>query len=133
MWVYNKTIFDEIPEGMVGFVYLITNLMNDRKYIGKKNFYFSKTRQIKGKKKRFKIESDWKSYYGSNKELIKDIEKFGEKAFRREILHLCKSKGDFAYLEAKEQFDRKVLESDLYYNDWIMCRIHGKHLTINKR
>ena len=131
MWTYDKQPFEEVGE-YIGFVYLITNLLNDRKYIGKKNFYFSKTKQVKGKKKRFKVESDWREYYGSNKELLKDGETYGQKAFRREILHLCKSKGDFAYYEAKEQFDRKVLESDEYYNTWIMCRIHKKHLLINK-
>jgi hypothetical protein len=133
MWTYNNEPIEEIPAGIVGFVYLITNLTNDRMYVGKKNFYFTKTKQVKGKKKRIKVESDWQSYFGSNKELLEDIEKIGEKAFRREILHLCKSKGDFAYYEAKEQFDRKVLESDKYYNSWIMCRIHKKHLTSMKK
>jgi hypothetical protein len=101
-------------------------------YIGKKNFYFSKTKQVKGKKKRFKVESDWLDYYGSNKELAADVEKYGKENFKREILMLCMSKGDFAYYEAKLQFDFNVLESPDYYNSWIMCRIHKKHLTFNK-
>jgi hypothetical protein len=127
-WFYNDSPYSEIGE-YIGFVYEITNLSNNRKYIGKKNFYFSKTKTVKGKKKRFKVESDWRSYFGSNKELASDIALHGEGNFRREILRLCKSKGEFAYFEAKFQFDLNVLESDEYYNSWIMCRVHKKHLT----
>ena len=131
MWFYNGEYFDTIGD-YVGFVYLITNQTNGRKYIGKKNFYFSKTRTVKGKKKRSKVESDWLTYYGSNKELLEDVEKLGKEYFKREILMLCKTKGDFAYYEAKYQFDNKVLESDQYYNTWIMVRVHKKHLTFAK-
>ena len=132
MWYYNDEPFGDIGEN-IGFVYRITNLTNNRMYIGKKNFYFSKTKVVKGKKKRFKVESDWISYYGSNKELAADVALHGEGNFRREILRLCKSKGEFAYFETKYQFDLNVLESDQYYNSWIMCRIHKKHLTFLKR
>lgn len=131
MWFYNGQQFNSI-DNYIGFVYRITNMMNNRMYIGKKNFYFSKTKQVKGKKKRFKVESDWLDYYGSNKELAADVEKYGKEHFKREILMLCMSKGDFAYYEAKFQFDFNVLESQDYYNSWIMCRIHKKHLTFNK-
>ena len=132
MWTYNGIVFEN-RESWVSFVYLITNLVNDRKYIGKKGFTFSKTKQVKGKKKRFKVESDWKDYYGSSEELKAEVEKFGEKAFRREIIRLCKSKGEASYFEAKEQFVRNVLESDEYYNSWISCRIRKSHLTfLNK-
>lgn len=127
MWLYNNEPFEDVGE-YVGFVYLITNLTNQRKYIGKKNFYFSKTKQVKGKKKRTKIESDWRTYFGSNKELQKDVDQFGEDCFKREILRLCKTKGEFAYFEAKYQFDNKVLESDEWYNTWIMVRVHKKHV-----
>ena len=131
MWLYNNVEFTDVGE-YVGFVYLITNLTNDRKYIGKKNFYFSKTRTVKGKRKRTKVESDWKDYYGSNKELQKDVETLGREFFKREILKLCKSKGEFGYYEAKYQFENNVLESEEYYNTWIMCRVHKKHLTFLK-
>lgn len=127
MWYYKNEPYEEIGE-YVGFVYQITNTLNNKKYIGKKNFYFSKTKQVKGKKKRIKVESDWKTYYGSNKELQEDVNKYGEHNFRRDILMLCKSKGQFSYYEAKFQFDNNVLERDDYYNTWIMCRIHKKHL-----
>jgi len=129
MWLYDNNVFEQIPEGIVGFVYCITNLTNNRKYIGKKNFYFSRTKTVKGKKKRTKVESDWRDYYGSNKELIADVALYGKENFKREILMLCKSKGEFAYYEAKYQFDNKVLESEEYYNSWIMVRVHKKHLT----
>jgi len=131
MWLYNNVEFNDIGE-YVGFVYLITNLTNDRKYIGKKNFYFSKTRTVKGKRKRTKVESDWKDYYGSNKELQEDVERLGSYNFKREILRLCKSKGEFSYFEAKYQFEKNVLETDEYYNSWISCKIHKKHLTFIK-
>lgn len=129
MWLYNNEPFETIPENIVGYVYIITNLVNNRRYIGKKNFFFSKTKQVKKKKKRIKVESDWKEYYGSNKELLEDVEKYGKENFKREILRLCKTKGEFAYYEAKYQFDNNVLESDEYYNSWIMCRIHKNHLS----
>ena len=132
MWLYNNESFEEIPEGIVGYVYLITNLTNNRKYIGKKNFYFSKTKQVKGKKKRTKVESDWKAYYGSNKELCADVEKLGKENFKREILRLCKSKGEFSYFEAKMQFENNVLESDEWYNSYIMVRVNKNHLTFLK-
>lgn len=128
MWYYKNEPFEDISD-YVGFVYQITNLSNNKKYIGKKNFYFSKTKQVKGKKKRTKVESDWKSYYGSNKELLADVKEYGEENFRRDILMLCKSKGEFGYYEAKMQFEHNVLERDDYYNTWIMCRVHKKHLT----
>jgi uncharacterized secreted protein with C-terminal beta-propeller domain len=132
MWFYNNEEFEDIGE-YVGFVYLITNLTNSKKYIGKKNFYFTKSKQVNGKKKRYKVVSDWKDYYGSNKELAKDVEDLGKDAFKREILRLCKSKGEFGYFEAKYQFEHNVLESENYYNSWIMCRIHKKHLTFLKK
>ena len=133
MWLYNNEPFEKIPEGIVGYVYLITNLTNNRKYIGKKNFYFSKTRQVKGKKKRIKVESDWKDYFGSNKELCADVEKLGKENFRREIMILCRTKGEFGYFEAKMQFENNVLESDNYYNSWIMVRVHKKHLNAKNK
>ena len=128
-WQYNKEDFTEDLIGdNYGFVYQITNLTNGKKYIGKKLFYFSKTKQVKGKKKRYKAPSDWKTYYGSNDKLNKDVESLGADMFLREILHLCQSKGECGYLEAKEQFVRGVIESDDYYNTWIMCRVRDTHI-----
>ena len=128
-WIYKQNNFTEEMIGEnYGFVYCITNTTTGKKYIGKKFFYSSKTKQVKGKKKRFKVSSDWQTYYGSNEELKKDVIIHGQEAFVREILHLCKSKGECGYLEAKEQFVNGVLESDAYYNTWIMVRVRKSHI-----
>ena len=128
-WQYNGVDFTEDLIGdNYGFVYQITNLTNGRKYIGKKFFYSSKTKQVKGKKKKIKVQSDWQTYYGSSVELVKDVLSLGNENFTREILHLCHSKGECGYLEAKEQFIRGVLESEEYYNTWIMVRVRNSHI-----
>jgi hypothetical protein len=136
-WYYENQIVEELPEDCIGFVYLITNLTNNRKYIGKKLAKFSKTTyktiklkngNKKRKKIRGKIESDWRSYYGSSTELSKDVELLGTDDFRREILYYCKSKAECSYVEAREQFNRKVLESKEYYNGQISVRVHGSHI-----
>ncbi len=140
MWTYNKESIEELPEDCVGFVYLITNLTNNRKYIGKKLAKFARTTtktitlkngNKKKKKVRSKIDSDWQDYFGSSIELNKDVESLGKDNFTREILFFCKSKAECSYIEAREQFARKVLESTEYYNNNIMCRIHGSHI-LNK-
>ena len=128
-WIYEKKDFTEDLIGdNYGFVYEITNLTNNKKYIGKKFFYSAKTKQVKGKKKKFKVSSDWQTYYGSSDTLQKDVLQYGPENFRREILHLCKTKGECGYLEAKEQFVNNVLESDDYYNTWIMVRVRKSHI-----
>jgi hypothetical protein len=128
-WQHNgKDFTEDLIGDNYGFVYQITNLTNGRKYIGKKFFYSSKTKQVKGKKKRFKVSSDWQTYYGSSAELAKDVLSLGNENFTREIIHLCLSKGDCGYLEAKEQFVRGALESNDYYNTWIMVRVRKSHL-----
>lgn len=129
MWVYNNENFEQPGEDHYGFVYVITNISTNKQYIGKKLFWHKKTRQVKGKKKRYLAESDWKSYYGSSTALQADLKEQGEEAFKREILHLCKNKGQCTYYEAKEQFARDVLKNpELYYNDWIICKVHRKHV-----
>lgn len=128
-WTYNNNIFTtEDIDTNYGFVYIITNHVTNRKYIGKKLFWSSKTKQVNKKRKKYKVESDWKDYYGSNDELKKDIEKYGKENFSRTIIHLCKSKGECSYLEAKEQFINNVIESDEYYNGWIMVRVASSHI-----
>ena len=139
-WLYQDQLVETLPEDCVGFVYMITNITNDRKYIGKKLAKFSKTTQKtvklkngnkKKKKVRSKVESDWRDYYGSSPELTKDVELFGRENFRREILYYCKSKAECSYIEAREQFSRRVLESRDWYNGHIQVRVHGSHI-INK-
>ena len=136
-WYYQNTPVETLPEECVGFVYLITNNLSGRKYIGKKLAKFSKTsvkvvkqkNGIKKKKRiRTKIDSDWREYYGSSIDLAADILKLGTENFSREILYYCASKAACSYIEAREQFNRKVLESDDYYNGQISVRVHGSHI-----
>lgn len=128
-WLYNNEIVESnVLDDYLGFVYNITNLNDNRQYIGKKLLKRTKTKQVKGRKKRTLVESDWKEYYGSNKELQADVEKLGKHNFKREILRLCKTKGECNYHEAKLQFKLDVLEDISYYNSWIMVKVHRKHL-----
>ena len=136
-WLYESTIIQQLPEDCVGFVYVITNNLTGRRYIGKKLAKFSRTtyKTVKlknGKKKRKKIkgkiDSDWQTYYGSNTELNQDIERLGAGNFTREILYYCRSKAECSYIEAREQFSRRVLESDEWYNGHIQVRVHGSHI-----
>ncbi len=132
MWFYKNREFteDDIGEAF-GFVYLITNLTNNRKYIGKKFFSKAGRKQTKGKVKKIRVKSDWESYYGSNKELQEEVKQLGSENYRREILHLCYSKSECSYRETYEIFVRGVLLSEDYYNSWVSCKIHKAHV-INK-
>ena len=136
-WFYQNTLVETLPEDCIGFVYLITNMTNGRMYIGKKLAKFSRTTQrtvklkngTKRKKKiRSKVDSDWQDYYGSSPELTQDVESLGKDQFKREILYYCKSKAECSYIEAREQFSRRVLESKDYYNGHIQVRVHGSHI-----
>jgi hypothetical protein len=136
-WLYESQEVAELPEDCAGFVYLITNRLTGRMYIGKKLAKFKKTtyKTVKlknGKKKRKKIrgtiDSDWQTYYGSSPELTKDVLELGPENFSREILYYCRSKAECSYIEAREQFSRRVLESDDYYNGHIQVRVHGSHI-----
>jgi len=136
-WLYENQPVNDIPDDVVGFVYLITNTLTGRKYIGKKLSKFSKTsykivKQKNGTKKRkrikSKIDSDWREYFGSNIELLKDVEELGSENFTREILYYCGSKALCSYIEAREQFTRCVLESDDYYNGHVQVRVHKNHI-----
>ena len=127
-WTYRGKELTEIPEEYEGFVYLITNLTNNQKYIGKKLAKFKTTKPpLKGKKnkRRGYKESDWRDYYGSSDRLNADVAALGSDKFTREILYLCKGRGEMSYIEAREQFDRRVLETDDYYNGIINVRVGG--------
>jgi hypothetical protein len=128
MWTYQGKKIENVPEEYEGFVYLITNLTNNRKYIGKKLARFKTTKPpLKGKKnkRRGYKESDWREYWGSSDKLQEDVKSLGEENFTREILYFCKSRAEMSYIEAREQFDRRVLETDDYYNGIINVRVGG--------
>jgi hypothetical protein len=136
-WLFENNVVEQLPEDCVGYVYCITNTVTGRMYIGKKLAKFSKTtyKTVKlknGTKKRkkikSKIDSDWQLYWGSNEQLKADVQQLGADKFTREILHYCSSKAICSYLEAKEQFNRRVLESPDYYNNIINLRVHGAHI-----
>ena len=136
-WTYQGLPVEELPEDCVGFVYIITNRVSGRKYIGKKLAKFAKTTYKvvklkngtkKKKKIRSKIDSDWQTYYGSNEELNRDVAALGADQFTREIMYYCRSKAECSYIEAREQFTHKVLESQDYYNGQISVRVHGSHI-----
>lgn len=125
-WTYNGKVIDSISEEYEGFVYLITNTTTGQKYVGKKLAKFKTTKPpLKGKKnkRRGYKESDWRDYWGSSDHLNADVLKLGKDNFTREILHYCPSRGVLSYIEAKEQFDRRVLETDEYYNGIINVRV----------
>ena len=127
-WTYQGKQIDNIPDEYEGFVYLITNTTNNKKYIGKKLAKFKTTKPpLKGKKnkRRGYKESDWRDYWGSSDKLQADVDELGPEKFTREILYLCKGRGEMSYIEAREQFDRRVLESDEYYNGIINVRVGG--------
>lgn len=128
MWTYKGKQIETISDEYEGFVYLITNTTNNKKYVGKKLAKFKTTKPpLKGKKnkRRGYKESDWREYWGSSDKLQEDINQLGEDKFTREILYFCRSRGEMSYMEAKEQFDRRVLETEEYYNGIINCRVGG--------
>ena len=130
-WTYKGKEVKEIPEDVEGFVYIITNTTNNKKYIGKKLAKFKTTKPpLKGRKnkRRGHKESDWRDYWGSSDKLNEDVQALGTDKFTREILYYCNSRGLMSYLEAREQFERRVLESDEYYNGIINVRVGGSKI-----
>jgi hypothetical protein len=127
MWLYEGTEFTN-PESYYGFIYLITNNLTGRKYIGRKYFTKAKTRQVKGKKKRSRVDSEWVSYWGSCQPLLDDILTHGQENFTRTILRLCKTRGETNYWEAKLQFQYEVLEGE---SDWYNANIMMKFTRRN--
>ena len=132
-WYYEDKEFtpdESFLEDYQGFVYLLTERSTGMKYIGKKFFWKPKVLPVtktRKRRQRTKVQSDWMKYYGSSAEVKLLIER-GEASFKREILRLCRTKGECSYFETKYQFDHDVLLRDDYYNAFIGCKIHGKHL-----
>lgn len=116
------------PKVLLGFVYIIDNITTGKKYVGKKLFFSSKTKQVKGRKKKTKVESDWRTYYGSSKEVVAEVERYGEANFVRTILHLCVTKAECNYWELYEQVVRKAILDPTYHNHQIWVRVNRNHL-----
>jgi len=135
-WQYNSVLYEPTEEelsSLIGFVYCIEEKTTGKKYIGKKGFWRNKILPVTKSRKRRKhtlVESDWRTYHGSSALLKENVLLNGEDIYNRVILRLCKTKGEMSYFEAKEQFDRDVLLKDDYYNEFIGCRIHSKHLKL---
>lgn len=131
-WTYKGQLFtEEMIEDSFGFVYEITNLTNSRKYVGKKFFTRSGRKQVKGKIKKVRLSSDWRTYWSSSESLKADVKSFGEENFTRKILYLCKTKSECSYKETKEIFMRDALLTEEFYNSWVSCKIHKAHV-LNK-
>lgn len=153
MWKHNDKIIEninEIPDNTVGFVYEILHKPSGKKYIGKKLLYFTRSKRlgkkeyatlkeerkkkgIPGKtpvKKVVVIESDWKSYYGSNKELLKLVKEGKAEDFERKIIKFVPSKKLLTYYENKFLFSKGVLENDNYFNDNIESRYYRKDFEL---
>ena len=126
-WYYGGVPFEEDGTHF-GYVYLIENLITGRKYIGRKYFTISSTKQVNGKKRKIRKASDWEAYWGSNETLKAEVAELGEHNFRRTILHLCKSKSECSYMETFEIFTRHALLNTVYYNDWCSCKVRRAHL-----
>ena len=135
MWLYNGEELTETPEEYQGFVYQITELDTGMMYIGKKFFWKPKIlpkNKTRKRRVRTRVESDWREYYGSNKLVIQLVEEKGRDNYKREILRMCKTKGECSYYEAKLQFEHDVLLNPKYYNEFIGCKIHASHIINNR-
>lgn len=131
-WMYRGVPFED-AEGYDSFVYLIANTVTGKGYIGKKTMVSRKTKVVAGKKKKTKVESTWRNYYGSSSSLLADVEAYGKESFTREILHLCNNRGSANYLEAKEIFCRGVLETDGWYNEWCDVKVSRSHVKLGPK
>ena len=145
-WIdLNGNCLEEVPEGMYGFVYeikvkpsyAVPNEMWYKTYVGKKTFTFRRKTKLSkkarvGTRKRIEIkqvDSNWKKYWGSSKELLGDIQLYGEENFERKILCFCRNKSELSYYELYWQIENRVLFENSY-NGWISAKIYKKHLNV---
>ena len=138
-WTYlGKSFESEDINEYYGFIYRITNTVNGYDYVGRKYFKTIKKRPpLKGKKnkRRETVETDWKDYWGSSARLVEDMARLGKDKFTREIIHLCKSRGETNYMEAYYQFKEGVLLKENNYNGIIQIKLGKgsvKDLIINE-
>lgn len=127
----------DMPEDLTsyyGYIYIITNKKTGKTYVGKKFFFSKRTRPpLKGRKNKrhYLVPSDWKTYWGSSKELLRDIEIYGKSNFERRVLKLCKDKWDCAYYELIEQLEREVLFREDSYNGIVQVRLRKRKRGLN--
>jgi hypothetical protein len=129
VWLFEGQEEFEVDKKFEGFVYIITQESTGMKYIGKKSLWCNKYFQKNGVKKKKRVESDWRNYYGSSPRLLEEIKLKGMEDFKREILHFCISKSELSYVETHEILHRGALIRDDYFNDWVSCKITRRHLT----
>lgn len=130
-WQYNGSILTSAPEEYQGFVYEITDTVNNKLYIGKKLFWtIQKQKPLKGRvnRRHRRVETDWQDYYGSSDALNQQISIHGKTHFQRQILIMCENKNQMSYYETREQFARDVLLDKSYYNGFIGCKITSRGL-----
>ena len=142
MWKFNGekiTDLDQFPEGTFGFVYRVLNKKTGKAYIGKKVLYHSIKKKLtkkelaeiegQGRRPSYRLtikESDWKTYWGSNKPLLEEL-KANPDDFERSIIHLTKDKKQLTYFETKYLFVYSVLEKpEEFYNDNILGKFYTK-------
>lgn len=129
-WTYkDEPVTDEVIGDAYGFVYVITNNTNGRRYIGRKYFTKAGYKTVKGKRKKLRVSSGWEDYYGSNKILLEDVKNLGAENFSRAIIKLCKNRSECSYWETHFIFQFEALLSDRWYNEWVTCKISAKHLA----
>ena len=128
-WTYNnESVTDELIGNSYGFVYIITNLQSQRRYIGRKYLTKAAYKTVNGKRKKIRKASDWETYYGSNKVLLEDVKRLGEVNFTREIVRFCRNRSECAYWETHHIFAMGALLSDSFYNEWVTCKISKKNI-----
>lgn len=133
-WTYkNEPVTDEIIGDAYGFVYVITNNTNGRRYVGRKYFTKAGYKTVKGKRKKIRVSSGWEDYYGSNKVLLEDVAKLGAENFTRSILKLCRNRSECSYWETHYMFQFEALLSDRWYNEWVTCKISKKNVMPVKK
>jgi Putative endonuclease segE, GIY-YIG domain len=132
-WLYEGQEFLEIPDKAYGFVYIIHNLVSGKRYIGRKFFTKAGYKTVAGKRKKIRLESDWRDYYGSSPALARAIEAEGRENFQREIVRICYNRSECSYYESKMIFENDAILSDSFYNDWISCKISSRHVNAIKK
>jgi len=131
-WTYKNQPVTEPPDGALGFIYVITHIPSGKRYLGRKQFWMSKTKIVKGKKKRIKVESDWRDYYSSSPDLLVMVEQQGKHNFEREIIMMVNSKSELVYAEEYCLYVTDAMLSDEWLNGNIRTKIMKSWFTKNR-